>query len=82
MGAGLGELEDDDATALSVGIGMPRREDGTPAPMDVRFRACVNAVRADVRFTLRGDDGGGISPGCEIGATGTGEAESDGALKG
>ena len=82
MGAGFGELEAEDVTALSVATGAPLSEAGIPAVNDERFRACVKALIPDARGKDCGDCGGNTSPTFCNGPPRAGDSESDPALKG
>lgn len=64
MGAGFGELDDEEGTAFSGTIGAPLSEAGIPAVKDERFRACASALIPDARGMECGDCGDDISPAC------------------
>ena len=80
IGAGFGELDVDDGTALSAG-GPPLREAGIPAVRDERFRAWAIALIPDPRGSECGECGDTISA-CCIGIPRPGEDDSEPALNG
>lgn len=82
MEAGLGELDIDGLAVLSGTTGTPRREAGMPAVSDERLRACAKALIPDPRGMDCGEGGGSISPSRLTGVPGTGDADSEPALKG
>ena len=82
MGAGLGELDAEDATAFSAAIGAPLNEAGIPAVKDDRLRACASTLMPDDLGRECGDCGADMSVDCCARIPRPGEDDSDPALNG
>lgn len=82
IGVGFGDPDADEAIAFSGTTGTPRKDAGIPAVSEDLFLAWVRALIPELREYDCGEGGGNISPACEMGAEGTGDAEREPALNG